>query len=125
MTPIEVDLYKDDLAAVADRDLYSAVEAFARTASPPTDRTQEGYLLDFKSAWSDSALRTVAALANTFGGLLLVGISENGGRADQPVDVASPRQELKTTIASAIASNISPSPPYEIRDVLLYQPILH
>jgi hypothetical protein len=29
---------------------------------------QEGYLLDFKETWSDSALKTVAAFANTFGG---------------------------------------------------------
>ncbi len=44
-------------------------------------------------------------------------ITEANGRADQLLGILSPRQELKTTIASAIASNISPTPPYEIRDV--------
>jgi hypothetical protein len=117
MTPIAVDLYKDDLFAVSDPDLYSAVEAFTRVASPASDRMQEGYLLDFKATWSDSALKTVAAFANTFGGLLIVGVSEKDGRAEQLVGIAWQGQELKTSIASAIASNISPTPPYEIRDL--------
>lgn len=118
MTPADIDLYKDDLTAPADQDLYKAIEVFTRIASPQTDRAQEGYLLDFKALWSDSALRAVAAFANTFGGLLLVGVSEDHGRADQLLGVPSQRQELKTSIASSIASNISPTPPYDIRDVV-------
>ncbi len=117
MPTIDVDLYKDDLNAFGDPELYAAFEIFTRVASPPTDRTQEGYLLDFKAAWSDSALRTVAAFANTFGGILFVGVSEKDARADQLIGIVSQRQELKTSIASSIASNISPTPPYEIRDV--------
>ena len=36
-------------------------------------------------------------------------------RADEIIGVGvTPRQELKTSIASAIASNISPTPPYEL-----------
>jgi hypothetical protein len=115
---MEIDLYKDDLAAFGDQELYAAVEAFTGVAQPATDRTQEGYLLDFKESWNDSALRTVAALANTFGGILLVGVSEQQGRADRLVGITSQRQDIKTTIASSIASNISPTPPYEIRDVI-------
>lgn len=117
MTPADIDLYKDDLTAPEDKDLYSAIEVFARIALPQTERMQEGYLLDFKGTWSDSALTTVAAFANTFGGLLLVGVSDKFGRADELVGIASQRHELKTRIASVIASNISPTPPYEIRDV--------
>ena len=108
---MDIDLYKDDLTAASDADLFTSVEVYAGAA-------QEGYLLDFKAAWSDSALKTVAAFANTFGGLLIVGVSESGGRADQLVGIPSQRQEIKTTIASSIASNISPAPPYEIRDVV-------
>jgi len=117
MTPPDIDLYKDDLTTPADQDIYAAIELFTRMASPQTERTQEGYLLDFKALWSDSSLRAVAAFANTFGGLLIVGVSDKDGRADEIVGIASQRQELKTSIASAIASNISPTPPYDIRDV--------
>jgi len=118
MPTADIDLYKDNLNTGSDADLFAAIEIFIRPSSPPPDRTQEGYLLDFKANWSDSALRTVAAFANTFGGLLFVGVSEQQGRADQIVGILSPRQELKTSIASSIASNISPTPPYEIRDIL-------
>ena len=113
----ELDLYRDDLAVYGDPEIFAAVEAFTRVSEPAMERTQEGYLLDFKAAWSDSALKTVAAFANTFGGLLLVGVSEQQGRADQLAGVAAQRQELKTSIASSIASNISPTPPYEVRDL--------
>lgn len=111
------DLYKDNLSAISDAELFTAVEEFTGVSLPQTDRTQENYLLDFKESWSDSALRTVAAFANTFGGLLIIGVSETGGRANQVVGVATQRHDIKTGIASAIASNISPTPPYEIRDI--------
>lgn len=111
------DLYKDNLNDVSDADLFAAVEEFTGVSLHQPERTQENYLLDFKESWSDSALRTVAAFANTFGGLLIIGVSETGGRADQIVGVATQRHDIKTGIASSIASNISPTPPYEIRDV--------
>lgn len=117
MTPVDIDLYKDDLAAPEDKDLYTAIELFTRMGSPQPERTQEGYLLDFKAIWNDTALKAVAAFANTFGGLLLIGVSDKDGRADEIVGVPSQRHELKTRIASSIASNISPTPSYDIRDV--------
>ena len=117
MTAADIDFYKDDLSAPEDKDLFAAIEVFTRIALPQTERTQEGYLLDFKALWNDTALKAVAAFANTFGGILVIGISDKDGRADDIVGVPSQRHELKTRIASMIASNISPTPPYEIRDV--------
>jgi hypothetical protein len=113
----DIDFYKDDLTAPDDKDLYAAIEIFARMNLPQAERTQEGYLLDFKAIWSDTALKAVAAFANTFGGILVLGISDKDGRADEIVGIPSQRHELKTRIASMIASNISPTPSYEIRDV--------
>jgi Putative DNA-binding domain len=117
MTAADIDFYKDDLSAPEDKDLFAAIEVFTRIALPQTERTQEGYLLDFKALWNDTALKAVAAFANTFGGILVIGVSDKDGRADDIVGVPSQRHELKTRIASMIASNISPTPPYEIRDV--------
>src|ERR1700675_3164387 len=118
MTPSDIDFYKDDLATPEDKDLYSAIEIFTRIALPQAERMQEGYLLDFKALWNDTALKAVAAFANTYGGILVIGVSDKDGRADEIVGVPSQRHELKTRIASMIASNISPTPPYEIRDVV-------
>lgn len=116
-TAVEIDLYKDELSAFGDPEIFAALEAFTRIKLPETDRPQEGYLLDFKETWNVSGLRAVAAFANTFGGILLVGVSEQQGRANQFVGIQTQRQELKTSIASSIATNIAPTPAYEIRDV--------
>jgi len=117
---MDLDLYKDDLGAVAASDLHAAIEQFTRISQPPHDRLEEGYLIDFKQQWGDDTIKSVAAFANTFGGILLVGVTEHGGRADQITGVpAPPRQELKNSYASSIASNITPTPPFEIWDAPL------
>jgi hypothetical protein len=122
MAKTGVDFYKDDLGTVPAADLFAAIEEFTGVALAPENRTPEGYLLDFKQEWSEKAVKTVAAFANTFGGLLIVGVSERDGRADQIVGInVGPRQELRTSIASSIASNISPTPPYEIWNLVMPQ----
>ncbi len=78
-----VDLYRDDLGAISGTDLFSAIEAFCRIKEPIQDRPQEDYRLDFKSEWKEEALRVVASFANTFGGILFIGISEEGGNLNR------------------------------------------
>jgi hypothetical protein len=109
------DLYKDDFSRIDDTDVFRAIEAFTRISEPMDVRPRESFVLDFKEEWSDGALHTVAGFAHTFGGLLIVGISENKGQPDNIVGIDSPG-ELKTRIASSIATNISPTPPYEIAE---------
>ncbi len=123
ITPfMPIDLFKDDLSHVSGSVLYESIDAFTRTFDPEANRPREGYTLDFKESWSDKALQTVAAFAHTFGGLLIIGVSEKDGLPEQLVGV-SPTGELKTTIASSIATNISPTPQYEIAECsLLKQP---
>jgi Schlafen, AlbA_2 len=109
------DLYSVDLRSLAGSDLYRAIVEFVRIDRPQDDRPREGYLLDFKEDLSDRFLRSVAAFANTFGGLLVVGVSEDDGRPDKLVGVIT-SGELKTRVASVIASNIFPCPPFEIAE---------
>jgi hypothetical protein len=56
---VEIDLYRDDLAAFTDPEIFAAIEAFTRVLQPATDRTQEAYLLDFKAT---GATRSCARL---------------------------------------------------------------
>ncbi len=113
-----VDLYRDDLGVISGTDLISAIETFCRIGEPISDRPQEDYRLDFKQEWNEKALRVVASFANTFGGLLFIGISGESGKPKEILGVPSQR-EIKTKIASSIASNISPTPAYDIGECTL------
>lgn len=109
------DLYTDDFSRLNDADTLKAIETFTRISEPIEATPREGFALDFKEEWGDRALRTVAAFAHTFGGLLIIGVSEKDAKPDQLVGVET-AGELKTSIASFIATNISPPPPYEIAE---------
>ncbi len=112
------DLFSGDLPSVIPSTLYEAIVDFLRTDGPRENRPREGYRLDYKSEWGDKALKTVAAFANTFGGVVIVGVSEDGGYPEEIVGVKE-RAELKTRLASAIASNLHPCPFFEIAECLL------
>jgi hypothetical protein len=110
-----VDLYKDDFSRLSDVEVFQGIEAFTRISEPIAVRPRESFVLDFKEEWGDRALRTVAGFAHTFGGLLIVGVSEKDAQPDKLTGVDSVG-ELKTSIASSIATNISPTPSYEIAE---------
>lgn len=113
--PVAIDLYSADLKTISGSTLYQAICDFTRLDLLRDDRPREGYLLDFKEDLSDRFLHSVAAFANTFGGLMVVGVSEADGRPEKLLGVA-PRGELKTQVASFIASNLFPCPPFEIAE---------
>jgi|SRR5271157_4903541 len=112
------DLYRIDLQRTSAAQLYAAIEDFTCLKLPLDQRPREGYLLDFKQEWSDSALNTVAAFANTFGGLLLLGVSDKDSRPEDIVGISSPG-ELKTRVASLISANLVPCPSFEIGECAL------
>jgi hypothetical protein len=105
---MSTDLFADDLDALGNDGLYAAIAQFA------DEQPNEGWRHDYTEEWGDDAVTKVAAFANTFGGLLIVGVRK--GKADvTPVLIgAQSNFEYKTRIASAIAANISPVPLYNI-----------
>jgi hypothetical protein len=109
------DLYSVDLASISAADLYKAIVDFTRVDRPIDERPREGYLLDYKLDVGEKFLRSVAALANTFGGLLILGVSGLDGRPEK-LDGTVSSGELKTQVASIIASNLVPFPPFEIAE---------
>lgn len=74
----------------------------------------EGWRHDYTEQWGDSSLMKIAAFANTFGGVLVVGVKK--GQKDVTCEVSGVESdsEYKTRIASSIAANISPVPSYEV-----------
>jgi len=105
-----IDLFNDDLGTVANDRLYAAIASFAQT------QPSESWRHDYTEKWEDSALKNIAAFANTFGGLLIVGVRKRGGDVICDLPGVDSQDEYKTRIASSIAANISPTPPYDIAE---------
>lgn len=113
LSNMPADLFTDDLSALGNDDLFAAIQEFANI------QQTEGWRHDYTEQWDESSLKNVAAFANTFGGLLIVGVKK-GKRDVAPALVGvQSESEYKTRIASAIAANISPVPSYNIFECLM------
>lgn len=108
-------LHSISFTSIGDQELFLTISDFVGASLAPGDRQQETYVVDFKEQWGEKSLRVVAGFANTFGGVIVIGVSENAGRADQIIGVPSSK-EITTQIASSIASNITPTPDYDIAE---------
>lgn len=106
------DLFSDDLASLSNDELYLAIERFAK-AQP-----SEGWRHEYREAWSDAALEDVAAMANTFGGLILIGVKKDKTDTSCEFPGVETELEYKTRIASSVAANLAPIPAYQIFECL-------
>jgi len=105
-----IDLFTINFDSLTNEARYSAIAEFAE-AQPV-----ESYRHDFKTLWANDTLKDVAALANTFGGILVLGIEKGQNDHVARLIGVSSDSELTTRIASAIATNISPTPSYDIME---------
>jgi len=113
-----VDLWTADFSTVQGTALYAAIADFVRADLPQRDRTPEGYTIDFKEKWSEKSLRVIAGFSNTFGGILVVGVSEENGRAKDIVGEMF-ASEIKTRLAGSISANITPTPDFDAAECQL------
>jgi hypothetical protein len=111
------DLYFDDLEdrSYTDEMVLADVQALVRSGQ------REGTVVDYKSDLSeqDNWPQTIAAFANTFGGLIIFGVE---GKNDQPRRVTGydPKgAEIKTKLTSMIVDRIQPRPDFLVRVVTL------
>lgn len=105
-----IDLFTADLDRLQNDDLYNAIEEFARVSPNESNRH------DFKTKWTNSAIEDVAAFANTFGGLLFIGIEKGQNDLQARLCGVVTTSEMTTSIAMAISTNISPTPIYDIAE---------
>ncbi len=109
------DLYFDDIEdrSYTDSMILADVEALVRSGQ------REGTVIDYKSDVSeqDNWPQTVAAFANSFGGLMVFGVE---GKNDQPRRVTGfdPKGvEIKTKLTSIVIDRIQPRPDFSVRVV--------
>jgi hypothetical protein len=103
------ELLTSDLNGLTNDQLYAAIVSFATT------QPCEGWRHDYTETWDEeSALAKIAAFANTFGGVLIVGIRKRKSDPSCQIVGVPSTTEYKTKIASSIGANLSPTPFYEI-----------
>jgi hypothetical protein len=112
------DLYHANLKSITGTELYQSILAFTSVDRANDERPREGYLLDFKQELGDKFIPVIASLANTFGGLVILGVSDDAGRPDSLVGIAS-SGELKTRVANLIGSNLVPCPMFDTAECAL------
>src|SRR5437762_8519760 len=105
-----IDLFTTDFNGLTNDNRYSAIVDFAR--AQPTESNRH----DFKLVWNNDTLKDIAAFANTFGGILIIGVEKNQSDFQAKVTGVPSTSELMTGIASAIATNIAPTPSYDIME---------
>jgi Schlafen, AlbA_2 len=73
-----------------------------------TERRRESIHLDYKREIDSSIARTIAAMANTWGGLILVGVDEDDSRPRLPVAGIAYEEHLRERVNDIILGNITP-----------------
>ena len=107
-------LFLDDLEEVERADL----ENFLRLDQPDeTQRPVEGPRLDFKSDVPDDIGDDVAGLANTYGGLILIGVKSDKEKHNIPLELVGVHVghgDWIARITQKVLSTVQPRPPFDV-----------
>jgi hypothetical protein len=102
-----MNLFQSDLSSATAQQLQRAIVSAAES------QRDEGFRIDFKRELTDAFVQGVVAFANTFGGILVIGVTDDTPR--QIVGVDPPRgSDLKTQICNKIGDLVSPPPDVEV-----------
>ena len=72
------------------------------------ERRRENMYLDYKRDISESLTKTIAAMANTWGGHIIIGVEEEDSRPKLPVSGMPYRERLREQVNDLVLGNITP-----------------
>ncbi len=116
---MEMDLFKMDL----DNITFPDIESFTGIHSPENERPPEGIRLDYKADMPDDIGKTVTAFANTYGGIIMLGVDEaeyspHSKKQKQNIPKAIPGiikgGDIKSRITNMIVNTVYPRPYFSI-----------
>jgi hypothetical protein len=108
-----MNLFSADL----DNVLITDLEDFLAINAPIEQRPPEGLRIDYKLKEPTDLSETVAAFANTFGGLILIGVESVRTKHNFPTALpgeAFPGGDVKARIAGKVLSQVTPRPEISI-----------
>ena len=104
-----MNLFSADLSDISIAD----IEEFLAVKAPLEQRPAEGIRIDYKKKESSDFPETVAAFANTYGGLLFIGVESDKTKNNVPVSIPGDvfvGGDIKARITGKILSQITPRP---------------
>jgi hypothetical protein len=105
-------LFTDPLSAVTAKDIGE----FLCLTCPENQRPQEGTQIDYKTDLPQDLGDTIAAFANTYGGLIFIGVKSD--KAKQNIPVAMPGAKIggdvRARLTDRIISTVYPRPDFEV-----------
>jgi len=107
------DLFTCVLGEVTTEDVVT----FLRMNAPLNERPAESTRIDYKADVPDEFGDYVCAFANTFGGLIFLGVKAQGIRPSEVIGVPKARGDLTTRLVNTIQTTVHPRPPFEIHVV--------
>src|ERR1039457_2152375 len=112
-------LFSANVSELTESDLND----FLALGSPERRQPTEGTTLDFKREVPDDIGADVAAMANSYGGVILVGVeTRKSARLTTPTGLPGfqPKvPEIKAHITSKILSTVRPRPHFEIQPITI------
>lgn len=108
-----MELFSSDLQALSIIDLQEVLGINA----PEEQRPAEGMMIDYKLKEPGDLAETVAAFANTFGGLIFIGVESKKQKYNVPLALPGasfPGGDIKARILGKIVSQVSPRPEVDI-----------
>lgn len=108
-------LFTDSLSAITAQDIGE----FLCLTCPEDQRPQEGPQIEYKIDLPQDLGDSIAALANTYGGLVFIGVKSD--KAKQNIPVAMPGAKIggdaKARLTDKIISTVTPRPDFEVHSV--------
>lgn len=106
------DLFRSDLNHLTFNDILQ----FTAILRPETERPQENVRLDFKREVPNDLGDDITAFANTYGGLILIGIEADKNKQNIPVAISGIKgnSDIKSSIVNKILSTVYPRPSFSI-----------
>lgn len=121
---MEIDLFNADLDNITfpDIELFTGIH-LKGSSRPENERPPEGIRLDYKTDMPDDLGKTVTAFANTYGGIIILGVDESeyspdGKKQKQNIPKAIPGikkgGDIKSRITNMIVTTVYPRPYFSI-----------
>ncbi len=109
---MERDLFRIDL----DNLMFNDIKQFTGILRPETERPKENVRIDYKESVPDDLGDTITAFANTYGGLIILGVKSDKAKQNIPVNIPGIKgnPDIKSTIVNKILSTIHPRPSFSI-----------